>query len=142
MAFLPALRPARPPRRASRRPAFFALAAGPSWLGGREESEESRAACRRSAATSTRSDSISAACSATTARQLRVPGSQLLVRRLFRCGIPEPNHDHKADASSDTPQINGGRDWLRPKGNSFGAKFRTERRLLRLLPSLLSADLA
>src|ERR1019366_5194973 len=28
------------------------------------------------------------------------------------CGIPEPNHDHKADASTDTPQINRGRDWL------------------------------
>ena len=29
-----------------------------------------------------------------------------------RCGIPEPNHDHKLDASTDTPQIDRGPDWL------------------------------
>jgi len=28
------------------------------------------------------------------------------------CGIRGPNHDHKADADTDTPQINPGRDWL------------------------------
>ena len=28
-------------------------------------------------------------------------------------GIPEPNHDHKLDASTDTPQINRRPDWLR-----------------------------
>jgi hypothetical protein len=68
MAFLAALRPARRARRASRWPAFaFAFAAGPSWLGGWEEFEESRPACRRNAATSVRSVSIIAACSATTA---------------------------------------------------------------------------
>ncbi|MGI8449306.1 MAG: hypothetical protein ACR2MP_19435, partial [Streptosporangiaceae bacterium] len=29
------------------------------------------------------------------------------------CGTPEPNHDHKQDTSTDTPQINRGSDWLR-----------------------------
>ena len=49
-------------------PAFaLASAAGPSRLGGCEEFEESRPVCRRSVATSARSDSISTACSATTA---------------------------------------------------------------------------
>jgi hypothetical protein len=28
--------------------------------------------------------------------------------------MPEPNHDHKPDASTDMPQINKGPDWLRP----------------------------
>ena len=118
MAFLPALRPARP--RPPRLPlAAFAFAAGPSWLGGREEFEESRPACRRSAATSARSGSISAACSATTASS----SATRAVSSAFRaasssydgcsgCGIPEPNHGHKADASTNTPQINRGRDWL------------------------------
>ena len=68
MAFLPALRPARPRPPAACLAAFaFASAAGLSWLGGCDEFEESRPACRRSAATSARSVSISAACSATTA---------------------------------------------------------------------------
>ena len=68
MAFLPALRPARPrPPRLPPQAFAFASAAGPSWLGGCEEFEESRPACRRRAATSARSDSISADCSATTA---------------------------------------------------------------------------
>ena len=67
MSFLPALRPAG---RAPRWPDFafaLAFAAGPSWLGGWEEFEESRPACRRSASTSARSVPISVACSATTA---------------------------------------------------------------------------
>ena len=56
-------------RRAACLAAFaFASAAGLSWLGGWDEFEESRPACRRRAATSVRSVSISAACSATTAR--------------------------------------------------------------------------
>ena len=68
MALLATLRPAwpRPPRRLfTSLFFFFASAAGPSWLGGCEELEESRPACRRSAATSARSASISAPCSAT-----------------------------------------------------------------------------
>ena len=67
MTLLPAL---RRPGRGPRLPALaldFASAAGPSWLGGCEEFEESRPACRRSAATSARSASTSAACSAATA---------------------------------------------------------------------------
>jgi len=109
----PCGRPGRA-RRASRRPAF-AFAAGPSWLGGWEEFEESRPACRRNAATSARSDSISAACSATTASS----SATRAVSSAFRaasssyegcsgCDIPEPNHGHKADASTNTPQINRG----------------------------------
>ena len=120
MAFLPALRPARPRPPPARLALAFASAAGLSWLGGCEEFEESRPACRRSAATSARSDSISAACSATTASS---SAYSALASSAFRaasssydgcsgCGIPEPNHDHKADASTDTPQINRGRDWL------------------------------
>ncbi len=64
MALLAALRPARPrpPRRLL---IFFASAAGPSWLRGCEEFEESRPTRRRSAATSARSASIKAPCSAT-----------------------------------------------------------------------------
>jgi hypothetical protein len=42
----------------------FAFAAGPSVLGGCEEFEESRPACRRSASSSTRNASINTACSA------------------------------------------------------------------------------
>ena len=119
MAFLPALRPARP--RPPRLPlAFaFAFAAGPSWLGGWEEFEESRPACRRSAATSARSVSISAACSATTASSSAIRAVSSAFRAASSsydgcsgCGIPEPNHDHKPDASTDTPQINRGPDWL------------------------------
>ena len=53
---------------AARRAAFaFAFAAGPSVLGGSEEFEESRPACRRSASSSTRNASINIACSATRA---------------------------------------------------------------------------
>ena len=104
MAFLPALRPARP--RPPRLPPAFAFAAGPSWLGGWEEFEESRPACRRSAATSARSDSISAACSATTASSSAFRAASSSYDGCSGCGIPEPNHGHKADASTDTPQIN------------------------------------
>ena len=42
----------------------LAFAAGPSVLGGCEEFEESRPACRRSASNSTRNASINTACSA------------------------------------------------------------------------------
>ena len=111
----PCGRPGRA-RRASRWPAFFfASAAGLSWPGGWEEFEESRPACRRSAATSARSVSISAACSATTASSsaTRAVSSAFWAASssyggCSGCGIPEPNHDHKPDASTDTPQINRG----------------------------------
>ena len=53
---------------AGTRAAFvFAFAAGPSVLGGSDEFEESRPACRRSASSSTRNASINIACSATIA---------------------------------------------------------------------------
>jgi len=97
--------------RASRCPAF-AFAAGPSWLGGCEESGESRPACRRSAATSARSDSISVACSATTSSSSATRAASSSYDGCSGCGIPEPNHDHKPDASTNTPQINRGPDWL------------------------------
>ena len=45
----------------------FAFAAGPSELGGCEEFEESRPACRRKASNSTRNASINTACSASCA---------------------------------------------------------------------------
>jgi len=45
----------------------LALAAGPSVLGGCEEFEESRPACRRNASNSTRNAPINTACSATSA---------------------------------------------------------------------------
>src|ERR1019366_5716226 len=87
-----------------------------------EEFEESRPACRRNAATSARSVSISAACSAATASS---PATRA-VSSAFRTdsssydgcsgyGTPEPNHDHKPGTSTDTPQINRGPDWLRPE---------------------------
>jgi len=42
-------------------------------------------------------------------RQFRVPGSQILKRGLAPdAASPKPNHDHKPDASTDTPQINRG----------------------------------
>lgn len=92
------------------RPRALAFAAGPSWPGGCEESGESRPACRRSAATSARSVPISAVCSATTARSSATRAVSSAYDGCSGCGIPEPNHDHKADASTDTPQINRGRD--------------------------------
>ena len=113
MAFLAALRPAWP-RPPAARALAFAFAAGPSWPGGCEEFEESRPACRRSAATSARSDSISAACSATIPLQAPRPvrAASSSYEGCSERGIPEPNHDHKTDASTDTPQINRGPDWL------------------------------
>jgi hypothetical protein len=84
-------------------------------------SRESRPASRRSAATSARSVPISAACSAATARSSETRAVSSAFRAASSsydgcsgCGIPEPNHDHKADASTGTPQINRGRDWLPP----------------------------
>jgi len=85
-----------------------------SRLGGWEESGESRPAWRRSAATSTRSDSISAACSATTASSSAFRAAGSSYDGCSGCGIPEANHSHEADASTNTPQINRGPDWLPP----------------------------
>src|ERR1019366_1581828 len=92
--------------------------AGPSWLGGCEEFEESRPACRRSAATSARSDSISSDCSATTASRSAFLAASSSYDGCSGCGIPEPNHDHKPDASTDTPQITRGPDWLQSNDHS------------------------
>ena len=68
MAFLAALRPAwpRPPRRLFTG-LLLRLSRGAVLARGLQEFEESRPACRRSAATSARSASISAPCSATNA---------------------------------------------------------------------------
>ena len=122
MTLLPALRPAPPRRRPPALPAF-APAAGPSRLGGCEEFEESRPACRRSAATSARSDSISADCSATIASSSAFRAASSSYEGCSGHGIPEPNHDHKLDASTDTPQINRRPDWLRLAKKSKGASF-------------------
>src|SRR5512140_3524505 len=143
------------PGRARRLPALafaFAPAAGLSWLGGREEFEESRPACRRSAATSARSVSISAACSATTASSSAtraVSSAFPAASSAFRAassscdgcsgyGTPEPNHDHKPDASTDTPQINRGPDWLPPRVASTAAILT----LTALLSAFVNLDVA
>ncbi len=63
---------------------------------------------------SARSASISAVCSATTASNSAFRAASSSCKGCSGCGIPEPNHDHKADASTDATQINGGRDWLPP----------------------------
>ena len=55
-------------------------------------------------------------------QQLRNPGSQLLIRRLLRMRHPsEPKHDHQPDASTDTPQISKGCDWLPASGEPCAA---------------------
>src|ERR1019366_206133 len=106
-----------------------------------EEFEESRPACRRNAATSARSVSISAACSAATASS---PATRA-VSSAFRTdsssydgcsgyGTPEPNHDHKPGTSTDTPQINRGPDWLPGQfTDAFDAVFTAE--WIRILAS-------
>jgi hypothetical protein len=121
MTLLPACGRAGRARRLRAR--AFAPAAGLSWLGGCDEFEESRPACRRNAATSVRSASTSAACSATTTRSSETRPVSSAFRAASSsydgcsgCGIPEPSHDHKADASTDAPQINRERDWLHPLG--------------------------
>ena len=54
--------------------------------------------------------SISAACSAPTASSSPTRAASSSYDGCGGSGIPEPNHDHKAGASTDTPQIIWGRD--------------------------------
>ena len=70
---------------------------------------------------SARSDSISSDCSATTASSSAFLAASSSYDGCSGCGIPEPNHDHKPDASTDTPQITSGPDWLLP-----GRRYRFE----------------
>jgi hypothetical protein len=93
----------------------LALAAGPSWLGGREEFEESRPALRRNASSSTCNVSINAACSTTRAANSSYEGAP---GDLDMTGV---QHDQPPNASTDTPQVNncsaspqvtGTPDWL------------------------------
>jgi hypothetical protein len=90
----------------------FAVAAGPSWLGGCDEFDESRPACRRNASTSACSDSINAPCRATSASSSATRAVTCSYDGCSGCDTPEPKHDHKPDASTDTPQISRGCDWL------------------------------
>jgi hypothetical protein len=84
----PCARPGRA-RRASRWPAFaFASAAGPSWLGGCEEFDESRPACRRSAGYLGPQRLDQRGLLRYHRQQFRVPGSQLLIRQLLRMRHP------------------------------------------------------
>ncbi len=78
---------------------------------------------RRSAAASARSDPTSAACSATTASSSATRAASSAFESASssydgcpKGGIPEPNHDHKVDASADTPQIKEKPDWLQMSG--------------------------
>ena len=82
----------------------------PSWLGGGEEFEESRPACRRSAACSATTVSSSVTRAASSA--FRAASSSY--EGCSGCGTPEPNHDHKPGTSTNTPQISRDRDWLPP----------------------------
>ena len=116
------------PARARRLPALafaFASAAGLSWLGGCEESGANPdppagpaprpppAATRsaRPAPPPTASSSATRAVSSVfwpASSTFRAASSSY--GRRSGCGIPEPNHNHKPDAS--TPQISKGPDWL------------------------------
>lgn len=81
-------------------------------MGAYEEFEESRPACRRSDATSARSE----ACSAITASSSATWAASTLYAGRPRSGTPRLNHDHQPGASTDTPQISKERDWLRSDG--------------------------
>ena len=107
----PAAGPPRPPR-LPLTGLLLRLRRGAVLARGFEEFEESRPACRRSAATSARSASISAACSATNASSSAFRAASSSYEGCSGCGIPEPNHDHKPGTSTDTPQIKTGPDWL------------------------------
>ena len=69
--------------------------------------------------TSARSDSISADCSATIASSSAFRAASSSYEGCSGHGIPEPNHDHKLDASTDTPQINRRPDWLPPSSGTW-----------------------
>ena len=100
---------------AARLPAFaLAFAPGPSVLGGCEEFEESRPSCRRNASNSTRNASINTACSASWAACSATKAANSPYEGVASgSDTGRVKHDQTADASTDTPQVSRGSDWLR-----------------------------
>ena len=99
---------------AERLPAVaLALAPGPSELGGCEEFEESRPSCRRNASNSTRNASINTACSASWAACSATKAANSPYEGVASgSDTGGVQHDQTADASTDTPQVSRGSDWL------------------------------
>jgi hypothetical protein len=101
----------------------LALAPGPSELGGCEEFEESRPSCRRNASNSTRNASINTACSASWAACSATKAANSPYEGVASgSDTGGVQHDQTADASTDTPQVSRGSDWL-PRGSDARACF-------------------
>ena len=82
-------------------------------LGGCEEFEESRPSCRRNASNSTRNASINTACSASWAACSATKAANSPYEGVDGgSDTGGANHDQTADASTDTPQVSRGSDWL------------------------------
>src|SRR5512143_954172 len=95
-------------------PLAFAFDAGPSWLGGCDEFDESRPAARVNAANSVRIASINVACSATCRLSVTTSAANSSYEGgSGDSGTLRSQHDPKPEASTDTPQVTRGSDCLR-----------------------------